>query len=334
MTNFAQNLFGVTLEELNSGLLENYFQEQRLETDTLEFKSFPPQANFDAILVKIMKTICGFLNGSGGLLILGAPVKQTVGNVDFFNGVLTPVSVQKSVDWFINKCCTSISPMPIGIAVKILPSGNSFVYVFEVQESQYKPHQVDHIYYIRMDGQTRPAPHYIVQALMRQISYPDLRATLRLNAFFEHGGQTLCKLAFVIFNFSKLQNDSNYNYTITLVGGAKFLGWEANAFGDQVSVILQGAQLIHRPISNPLHYGIPHAVTYHIIIPNTDELKIMITFGAMLSPSKKSIYSLDLINVDSNNPTTTLVIEEENVLFEEKQSPDEALLFFRNNEIL
>ena len=335
MTNYAHNIFGHDLNDLTEENITDYFTDQRLENDTLEFKSFPINTSFDPLMLKIIRTICGFLNGSGGILILGAPVKTVVGNIDYFQGALTPLPVQKSVDWYINKVCTGIVPMPINISVKIIQAGDNYIYVFEVQESKYKPHQTDHIYYIRLDGQTRPAPHYIVQALMRQITYPDLRASIRINPFTDYVGQTLSKMAFAIFNFSQLQNDTDYNYTITITGGAKFLGWENEGMNTQIKYGLGGAQLIHRPIPRTLHFGIPYAVTYHIIIPpNVGEIKIMIAFGARLSPSKSSLYTLNLNNINPLNPIENLVIEHENKLFEAKQSIDEGLAFFRNNEVL
>jgi len=335
MTNFAQNLFGVELSQVSAQTLITYFHEQRLETDTLEFKSFPAQANFDPLFSKILKTVCGFLNGSGGLLILGAPVKTVVGEVDYFQGELTPLTVQKSVDWFINKISSGITPMPIGISVKIVTVEESFVYLFEVQESQYKPHQFDHIYYIRLDGQTKPAPHYIVQALMRQITYPDLRATLRLNRFVIHAGDRIAKLAIAIFNFSQLQNEVDYNYVLTLIGGSQFLGWNPNQYGDEIRFDMNGAQLLHRPIARPLHFGIPYTRSCQITIPtNTDELKFMLTFGGRHSPSKICIYTLNLRGIDIMNPQASITIEKDNELFEAKQTIEESLEFFRNNEII
>ena len=335
MTNFAQNIFGLPLSEVSAETLTAYFAEQRLETDTLEFKSFHAQANFDALLSKISKTICGFLNGAGGLLIWGAPVKTVVGEVDYFLGELTQLSIQKSVDWFINKISSSVSPMPIGISIKIVNIEQSFVYLFEVQESKYKPHQVEHIYYIRLDGQTKPAPHYIVQALMRQITYPDLRATIRINRFVEHAGQRIAKLALAIFNFSQLQNEIDYNYIITLIGGSEFLGWNANQYGNGIRFEMNGAQLLHQPISQPLHFGIPYTRSFQITIPaDVNELKFMLTFGGRFSPSKICLYTVNMNGVNVMNPQANVVIEKDNELFEAKQTVDEALAFFRNNEII
>ena len=335
MTNFAQNILGKNLTELTLADLENYFAEQKLETDTVEFKSFPATANFEDLFIKIMRTLCGYLNGSGGLLILGSPVKTVVGNVDYFQGALTPVSVQKSVDWFINKISSSISPMPINISVKIISSGHFYLYLFEVQESQYKPHQLAHIYYIRLDGQTKPAPHYIVQALMRQITYPDLRATIRINRFQPHAGETLSRFTLAIFNFSQMQNDSDFHYNITLVGGPKFFAWDTNQYDTAISFNFQGAQLRHREINRTLHFGVPYTANYQVTIPeNAEELKIVLSFGARQSPSKISIYSLPLINIDRNNPAAHLIIERENMLFEATQSVEDTLLHFRNTEIL
>lgn len=335
MTNFAHNILGDEVNNITLAHLEAYFNERRLESDTLEFKSFPIQANFEELNVKIMKTICGFLNGSGGLLILGAPMKQTEGNIDYFHGCLTPVPTQKSIDWFINKICGAITPMPINILINVIQAKTGYVYLFEVHESSYKPHQVAHTYYIRLDGQTKPAPHYIVQALMRQITYPDLRASIRVNRFVDHAGETLSKLAFAIFNFSQLQNDSDFHYMITLVGGATFFAWDSNSYGNRISFDMNGAQLRHQEIPRTLHFGVPYTTTYQIKIPQgVEEIKIMTNFGGRLSPSKISIYSLSLIDIDWQNPTANLTVERENSLMESVHSIEESLLFFRNNEII
>jgi hypothetical protein len=335
MVNYAHNILNKHLQEVNIEDLTNYFSEKRLETNTLEFKSFQGNATLDDSMVKVLKTICGFLNGSGGLLILGAPGKKVDGNIDYFQGELTPLSIQKSVDWFINKISSSISPMPINIVIKIVQAGQNYVYLFEVQESQYKPHQNGHIYYIRLDGQTKPAPHYIVQSLMRQITYPDIRVAIRFNRFFDYAGQTLSKMAFAIYNFSQLQNEENYNYAITLVGGAKFFGWQDNQYGNEISLLLEGAQLIHKPILQALHSGIPYIKTFNILIPiDEQEIKILITYGGKRSPSKNSIYTLSLLNLDFANPQTNVTINIDNELMEAKQSIDDELAFFRNNELV
>lgn len=335
MTNYAQNIFGSNISDITFNGLINYFAEQRLETDTLEFKSFPAQANFDLLMSKILKTICGFLNGSGGLLIWGAPTKTNIGQVDYFQGALTPLAIQKSVDWFTNKICSSISPMPINVSIKTIEVEGSFIYLFEVQESQYKPHQFDHIYYIRLDGQTKPAPHFIVQSLMRQITYPDLRATLRINRFINRGEETVSKLALAIFNFSQLQNEVDYNYMLTLTGGSRFIGWNTGSFGDNITFTMNGAQLIHRPISHPLHFGIPYTRSFTINIPkNVNEVDFLLTFGGRFSPAKVCIYKLNIADIDTRNPQANITISKDNQLFEAKQTIDEALAYFRNNEII
>ncbi len=334
MINYSENIFGIDIENITINELQNYFGEAKLETDTLEFKSFTFQANFDELFTKILKTICGFLNGSGGLLILGAPSKTAVGLVDVFLGDLTPLPIQKSVDWFINKICSSISPMPINITVKIITIEHSYIYLFEVQESKYKPHQFNHIYYLRLDGQTKPAPHYIVQALMRQITYPDLRAVIRFNPFYYVQNNRLCKVALAIFNFSQLQNEENYNYSITLIGGAKFYMWQQVNFGIGANIILDGAQLIQKAIYESLHYGLPYIKSFTIIIPNNiEEISVMVSFGGKQSPSKVCIYKLNLEGVDEN-PQNNVIVIKENILFENKQTIDETLDFFRNTEII
>lgn len=107
------------------------------------------------------------LNSEGGVIIWGAPVevKDENGNTTAI-GNLTPFDSNLDRDRLVNILTSSITPMPIGIKVQALQDGNNHsVFIIEVQKSIERPHQFDNRYYVRLDGQTRIAPHYLISAL-------------------------------------------------------------------------------------------------------------------------------------------------------------------------
>ena len=165
--NFSQTYLGKSLEELTYKDIEEFFIEEQVETETLEFKSgelFKTINEFkDSLNKNINRSITAFLNSSGGLLIWGAPreYKKDGTNIKYCKGELYPINISRDKDSLISEITRAISHMPIGIKVKILSSedGKSHIYIFEVKESQSKPHQSNHRYFIRLDGQTQDAPH-------------------------------------------------------------------------------------------------------------------------------------------------------------------------------
>ena len=160
MKNFALNFFGKNIKDINQDDLTTYFAQPRREADNLEFKSYPPTADFEKSLQKILKTVCAFLNSAGGMIIWGAPggSRPNGETEDIFTGNLLPVTTIKGQDWLINKISSSISPMPKDIKINIITIGTAAVYLIEVQESQFKPHQFENVYQIRLDGQNNPHP--------------------------------------------------------------------------------------------------------------------------------------------------------------------------------
>src|SRR3546814_8693233 len=86
-----------------------------------------------------------------------------------------PINISKDKDWLINKITRAISYMPVGIKAERISYGDNNIYIFEIKESQAKPHQYKHKYFIRLDGQTQDEPHYLVDALFTRITFTDLR---------------------------------------------------------------------------------------------------------------------------------------------------------------
>ena len=218
--------------------------------------------------------------------------------------------------------------------MKVLNGSTQYVYVFEVQVSNYRPHQYKHIYYARLDGQTRPAPHYLVEALMRRITYPNIEAYLKVtDSKLEkiHGVYSyILGIEIIVCNFSELQNEENILLDVT-VGPGTFREWNANS-----EPIEQYSQEEHRlrivDFTKTLHFGL-HAVRPEtVIIPRdelsgnkelsigTNEIMIVILFGGKYSPAKSSHYVIDVTRTVTNYDYNSLIVrKEENVTMADGQ---------------
>src|SRR3954466_7102658 len=124
------------------------------------------------------------LNSEGGLIIWGAPrgIPVSGKKEKIYKGELSPLDALIEKDAFVSKVTNLITPSAKGIIFQRLEKGDKYVYLIEVQQSQYSPHQYHNTYYMRIDGQTRPAPHHYIEALFQKISYPNLEGKLILDA--------------------------------------------------------------------------------------------------------------------------------------------------------
>lgn len=335
MTNFAQNFFGKPLRDLTHKDIATYFAIERAETDLIEYKSFPQNPNWDDIIKTVCKAICGFLNGNGGILVFGAPagVIPDGKKEKIFIGQLTPTKTVKGGDWLINKISTEISPMPKDVKVQQIEDESGAIYIIQIEESTFKPHQWNHAYYIRLDGQTKPAPHFIVQALMREIKYPDIRAVIAARNGSSTSKDISINFSIGLFNFSQFQNEHDLNYRIMLLG-AVFADWRLTLPNRYSSFDNGGAIYSRNLIDQTLYYGMPIVEEFDIKIPiSTKEVRLILTFGGRSTPAKRCEYLLRLIWKEKEVSSFKLEVIEENLLFEEKQSIDQTLELFRSSKI-
>ncbi|UHG90094.1 AlbA family DNA-binding domain-containing protein [Spirosoma oryzicola] len=306
---FTQDQFGKPMDSIDADDIRSYFSRERDESLSLEYKSFfQHEGDIKHKENGVLRTICSFLNSNGGLLIWGAPkgIKNATGQKVFI-GDLSPVEKLYSKDDFINKISNRIKPFAAPIQVcKVEVDPGRYVYLIEVPESETKPHQFDDIYYIRLDGQTKVAPHYIIEALFKQIKYPDLNVFLRLDGFI---------------NLEKELNIRSVNIAITcfLINSSKFL----HEYEPYYMLTINRGGFINKGkarIDNQLHiYNIPSitALTYNlplvrrevIHIPIEDyynwcdkdnSITLSITGGGKISPPKKSTYEIELVNAFNN----------------------------------
>lgn len=217
MADYALTYFGKPLAELQYADIEHFFTNEHSESDQIEFKSFNPNGPLESKLAGIIEGITAFLNSSGGLLIWGAPEGSKVAGrkEKVFVGALTKLPLAIEKDWLISKIADKIIPLPRGFRVQLIAGDDGQVAVFEIEESSYSPHQTDNRYYMRIDGQNKPAPHHYIEALFKKVAFP------RLELYLEEGEvHTVTRaihaveVSFLFFNLSPYLNEEKLSFKI------------------------------------------------------------------------------------------------------------------------
>ncbi|WP_271767910.1 AlbA family DNA-binding domain-containing protein [Aquimarina algiphila] len=307
---YSQIQFGKDLYDLDYNDLVQFFDTEKEETLNLEFKSYPAQGNAAEKENSVFKAICGLLNSEGGIIIWGAPVegRNAQGNTTA-EGALTPFTTILDRDRFINKVTGLITPLAIGIRVQqINDANNDSIFVIEVEKSDFKPHQFKDKYYIRLDGQTKVAPHYLISAMMKSVDFPIIKGHLRLKNIENLDGHRISlRFRKLIFNTSPFNNDLNVFIRVVASPGVIIVNNE------------QFAGNYHSPGLNILSNGRPSMSEFNLIITSqqliqrNNEVQIMLNFGGEKSPSKVSSYKYSLANLTLGN------VEDENTFLIEKK---------------
>jgi hypothetical protein len=307
--NLSKSILGKEIEELELNDIINYFQSPKEESDVIEYKSFyeKNQDNFKHKENAVLKTICGFLNSKGGLLIWGAPKENKNSDINIYEGELSPVQKEIDRDNFINKVVQKIQPVPSNIKFfKIKITDNEFVYIIEVAESFYKPHQFDSRFWMRNDGQTNVAPYHYVEALFKRISYPNLSATIRITQkeILIHNEKYRLRYSVILKNLSFYQNETN----------------------PILSVHIDGVHNKAIPNKSVLHYGNPIELigSFESYSLQNRNFELMIKFGGDKSPMKftKKIVKCELWSIiDTPQEKLRIEIKEESV-FQNKHASE------------
>lgn len=179
---FSKHFFGKSLKKVTIPDLKKLIVTDKTpESDILEYKS--QIKNFS----EYSEDIVAFLNVSGGLLILGTPKEEYVNPNDKKRGKICKGGFVfhkfMPKDQLRNQLLGSIEPLPTGVEIHTVKDGgdeNKCVTVIDIPKSQYPPHQSRGAYYVRLDGETRKAPHGIVEALFRYRKGPLLQLKVKL----------------------------------------------------------------------------------------------------------------------------------------------------------
>lgn len=290
--NFCQNYFSKDLDLLTESDLIHFFSSLQKETQYIEFKS-SGETNVDQIFNKTLKpAVCSFLNSEGGILIYGAPRedRRNPDNPDNFKLRPYPINALGDHDSIIRKIADGITPMPIGIRLKEVEVEGGMLAVFEIQESKSKPHQTENIYQIRIDGQKKPAPHYLIEAMMKQVRFPEIKAYIKTE--MSQYGSVARDTLFVSFNlyfinFSPFQNEKNIRYRLKVDGPMNLeLG---SSQGENLS-----KETKYYKIEN-LSFGEPYAVPFTLsgnfgVISKDQKILLNIVFHGDSLPSKLTVY--------------------------------------------
>lgn len=129
----------------------------------------------------LSKQISAFANGAGGRLVVGL---DDQGQVD--GGVPVDVKSNGTREWLEDLIADSVAPRLARYNVfEVLHPGALFhrsrirpghaVYVIEIPPSDDAPHQaLDHRYYLRIAGKSRPMNHVHVQDVLRRGRHPEV----------------------------------------------------------------------------------------------------------------------------------------------------------------
>lgn len=326
MANFSTQYFSKDLNDLTFNDIEQYFTFPQEESDKIEFKAFHPKfGNFDKNLEGVVRGICAFLNSNGGLLIWGAPLGVKNNNFDIFQGTLATINKYIEKDSLISKISDSITPLPVNIRIKILEKSNQYLYIFEIDKSPYSPHQYKNTYWARLDGQTKPAPHYLVEALFRKISFPLIEGYISFDKFGNYDdNRVYLDITIYILNFSEMQNEYDVEFSV-ICYEAIFEGSFKNDI--KINYSLGGHKYESIPNIKTLRFGAPNSTNKKLIF-DLYELKekhdgnmyISLSFGGKSSPLKFSEYKLNF-NLSTISERSPKIIESsaENIFSSEKQ---------------
>jgi hypothetical protein len=324
-------LLGKPLGELTLPDLQHYFQQAKTESNKLEFKSFTIgfPADSDKEERNILRTICGFLNSEGGILIWGSPtgIAQPGQKEKVFQGQLTTTPICYEKDAYISKIANRIIPSPRGILFHRIEDQRKYVYLFEVPVSEYSPHQFSNTYLMRMDGQTKAAPHSYIEALFRKITFPRLGGYLRIDGLQTENADLSALYCTLIFrNQSRYQNDENLHCrlvsdqgrvtkldsVITPLDGAIASG---SSYGP-VSI----ADIIY--FGEFLHHSFRIILSWKRLAQTSHQVRLRVQFGARYSPMKLCFYTLKIALPFPANKRSVIADKVENIFFHENNDAE------------
>lgn len=320
---FCSIHFGKRLTALQYADIESFFSVDREESDQIEFKSYA--GTVDRNLPGLIKSVCGFLNSKGGVIVWGAPVGVAAsGKTEkTFKGALTPIAESLEKDRLISKVSDKIVPLPQGVRLQIIPGNpGEVVVVLEIDESEYSPHQTDGAYYMRMDGQTRPAPHHYVEALMKRIRYPNLEGYVKmLNVERERIGVNSVRFNIEfevqLHNWSPLQNVEDLTYNVTINNGSFIQPLGGTGY--------VGTRFFKCTPYSVLHYGLPIRETHEFTVTSDAvshcnfQLEIRMFLSGKNCPAKMCHYIIDLNKSTGGNGEIMVIERLENKLMKDIQ---------------
>jgi hypothetical protein len=166
-----------------------------------------------------------------------------------------------------------------------------YIYMFDVASSDHSPHQFDNVYYMRLDGQTLPAPHAYVEALFKKIRYPAIEGYLTPPiAYGEDNRDPTLHFHIVFRNQTPLINEENLYCRIFVTGGILVFD-RPNEYGREMT---------QKNITDVVSYGNTIDAFFTVMADESSlkiadhTLSISIWFGGKYSPVRYCEYKFDL----------------------------------------
>ena len=312
LTYFNKSLDSITIDDIIT-----FFKDEHSESNRIEFKSYKPGGNINEKIKPIISSICAFLNSVSGVIIWGAPqgIIPINKKEKVFIGPPSYVNEHIENDKLINKVCDCISPVPTGITARIIGENNNYIYLFNIQSSLIKPHQ--------FDGQSRVVPHYYIEAMFRQIKYPDIEGYIKFgDVQIVNEGLQLSYETY-IFNWSPLQNEKNVIILVFSPHGIFINSLDRiNLINKYYEYGVEGHQSLTRKLDDILFYGSPFQDSDKLLfniadIKKVKEFDIILRFGGENSPQKESYYKIIFEFNEENKPVVKIIESSENKLISE-----------------
>ena len=310
-----QLLTDLRLEDLNA-----YFAEPKEESDKLEFKSYPPVSGKNDHPAErersVLRTICALLNSEGGVLIWGAPImqKQTGTKSLHATGDLQPVPERYEKDAFIAKLANRMTPSPKNVLFHRIEISGGYIYLFDVAASDHAPHQFENVYYMRLDGQTLPAPHAYIEALFKKIRYPIIEGYLVLNSTSNSSSENISLDCMILFrNQTPLINDENLYCRIYTSEGLLF-SYETMSHAKEITL---------KNVTNVIAYGNMTEAYFTLEFTQADLMRADYTtqltfwFGGRYSPLRTCQYKIKLDPTHINRLEGAITAVMENIYVHE-----------------
>ncbi len=321
------SIFGKAIDKLTEGDLQAYFAHPQIESDKVEFKSgaefedtngeIRKKEKAKDTFRKILTTICAFLNTDGGILIWGAPTGDAKVNKEkVFTGDLIPVQETFEKDQLISRISSLISPSPNRMKVQIIQSkAGGHIYIFEVLKSEFAPHQINGTYYMRLDGQTRHAPHHYVEALMKKVSIPKLGMNFCFGETRIRNSEVILPFAVHIYNRSRYIHDKNVAFRLLSEGSIEREDEFRSSKSEGTDIQYIAADVIHNSSA------VLKCFFLRLERDHNHSIDIVAFLWGDLSPMLTSMFHIDLSYLHPGKFNVSITPKEDNMyLFERKES--------------
>ena len=160
-----------------------------------------------------------------------------------------------------------------------MEDGDRAIVIFEIQKSNYAPHQTSNTYYMRLDGQSKPAPHHYVEALFKQIRYPEIGGYIKFESLEKRGSRFFLKIKVIIINHSSLQNEEDISFTFTCNNGRFYIPGRTDISRNVNPTLKENSRHMHyENFVSILHYGAIPFFESIIIFESKDLLEHVLKF--------------------------------------------------------